>query len=416
MTVNKRAGTLLATIGLLALYACGGGGSGGGGGGNSNGGGSNGGTKSLTVTPHQVSVEPTQTVQLTATVTGIAVPKYTYELVPPSGLNTTSGGSTTGGTSSGGTLATLFGAVDTNGLFTAGTDVAPSQRGSIIVHETTSGLQFEVKLATVPAIQTITVTPDSAAVLAGQTQAFTATAIDFFSNPVSGFLVDWETSGGIGVVSDAGVFTGQTAGTGQVLANIGKAQPAAAAMTVVGSIVGLSITPVGNPVQVEAGTTRQFHALVRDGSGNQTQVTASWTVTPATLGTIDGNGNFVAAAAASGTSGTVGASAQGQTSSVPVSVVALITPPTERPHNLSGTVRQAGGALAAGATITAKLASDNSTVDSTTADANGQYSLFLPAGTYVISATLGGQTASQSNVSLPTQDARVTVNLTLVSS
>ena len=405
MTMTATRQALLALLCAFALLVgCGGngGGGGGGGGGHTGGGGGNDATRTLTVTPKQSSFEPQQTVQLTATTENITTPAITYEVVPPTALAEATAEE----------IALQFGSVDANGLFTGGEQVAFGARGSIVVTETTSALQQTVALLAVPPIQTVTVEPDSAAVLAGQTVGFTASAIDFFGDPVSPILVDWQVTGGVGIISNAGIFTGQQAGEGQVQARVGLAQPGTATVTVVGSIVGLSITPTGNPVEVETGTTRQFTALVRDAQGNQSEVTATWSLSDAALGTVSAAGLFTAGTV--GATGTIMAEAEGQTATVPLSVVALLVPPNEQPMNVSGTVRQPDTSLASGATVTVTTTAEPPEVlGQVTTGADGKYGFFLPVGTYTIQAILNNLAAIRTPVDVPSQDVRQEVNLTL---
>ncbi len=401
MTSLRRASILTVLASWATLSACGGGGGGGGGGGSTSGGST---TRTLTVVPNQSSVEPTQALQLTASTANVTSPSITFTLVPPTSLRALTADE----------VASNFGTLDTSGKFTAASAAKAGLRGAVIVKEVTASLQQEVPILIVPAIQTVTVSPDSAAVLAGKTTSFTAKAVDFLGQEVTSPLVDWRVTGGVGTITSAGVFTGVTAGTGTIEARVGLASAGTAQITVVGSTVGLSIAPLGNPVEVETGTTRQFKAQVSDNSGNSLVVTATWSVTPATLGTIDAAGNFVAGAV--GQTGTVKAVYQDRTATMPVKVVALIQPPSSLPGNVFGTISDATNKPIAGATVVAKRTSDDATVDTTTSDSNGGYALFLPAGTYTIAASAGSLRGQQTPVELASQDVRRQVNLVLVAS
>lgn len=374
---------------------------------------SNGGTPSaaIAVLPRQFSAEANQKVTLAVTTTDITDPNVTFELVLPLALQT---GGPDGGVDP--NAGEFFGSLDaTTGSFTAGASPVEGSRGSIVVKETTTNQRVEVPIVIVPGILEVTLNPPTVSLLAGQTATFEATPLNFFEEPVTNFLVDWRVTGGVGTVSRNGIFTGAAAGTGLVTATVGGADAGSAEVTVVGSVTGLSISPLGNPVEVEAGTTRQFQAYVSDLAGNQTKVNATWSVSAATLGTISSGGLFTAGA--TGQSGTVSATAQGQTAAVPVAVVALITPPTQGVRNLYGVVQNSSGPVS-GVTVTAteQLPEDSMAtpeVHTVTTDADGQYAFFLPAGTWRLDASQNSQAASRT-VTLATQDVRVELNLTLV--
>lgn len=381
--------------GALLLGGCSSSG-GGGGGGNNNGGDDD----EVVVVPNQFSAEPEQEVQLAPSIAGVSNPRFQFTVIPPAGLQTRQADE----------VARLFGSVDSDGLFVAGVDATEGARGSVRVQEQTSGARTDVALVIVRPVRTVVIEPDSASLLAGQTVTFRATAFDFADEQIGGVLVDWRVEGGVGTIDKAGAFRGTSAGEGMVAARVGLAPVARVEVTVVGTVTGLSIVPLGNPVEIETGTTRQFRAIVSDGSGNQTEVEADWSVTPAGLGTIDADGQFTAGA--SGQEGQIRATAQGESVSVPVRIVDLITPPGDLPGNVFGQVTDAADAPVAGATVTATRLADEVEVDSVAADATGRFGFFLPAGNYRIEATAAAGTADR-NVTLPAQDVRVRADLEL---
>ena len=384
----------LATAALVAALGLAGCGSGGGGGGSHP-------TATLTVAPLAFSAEAEQAVTLTPTVTNIATPVYKYELVPPATMTRAATAAE---------IADQFGSINaTTGVFTAGPNAVTGLHGSVIVTETTKKLSVTVPLVIVPFVDHVTVSPETTSLLANQSRTFTATAYDIDSNPIADFLVDWRVTGGIGSISSAGVFLARNAGDGTVTAKVGGADAAVSQVTVVGSVTGLAIRPASNPIEVEAGTQRQFKAIVTDASDNETEVTATWTVTTA-CGTITPAGLFTASATV-GATGTLTAVASGQTASLPIKVVALVTPPTG-PYNVTGTVKNSDTTVAAGALVEARLSGQDAVVATATTASDGTYRLWLPAGTYQLTATLGASTAHV-GVALPVQDLVRTANLQL---
>ncbi|MBI2300367.1 MAG: carboxypeptidase regulatory-like domain-containing protein [Armatimonadetes bacterium] len=404
MKLQRRTATAFFLTAALGLAACSGGGGGGGGGGNNNNGGGGGGaSKTLTVVPNQASVEPDSSLALTASTTNVSSPRFSYLVVAPQAL----------GRATAAEVAARFGSVDPSGVFTAPATAEVGLQGSVRVTETTAPLSAVVPIMIVPPVLRATVSPSELSLLAGQTAQFSAEPVDFLEQPILGFLVDWRVIGGVGTIDKDGTFHAATAGVGAVQARIGGADVAGAQVTVVGSVTGLSIRPLGNPVQVEAGTTRRFRAFVSDAHGNTTEVPAAWDVSPAAVGTVTPAGG-VFTAGAEGQVGTLRAQAQGQTATLPILVVAQLTPPTGLPTNVNGTVRDSNGPVG-GVTVTVKLESDGSVVDQTVSAADGKFSFFLPAGTYRFEAAQGNASAARGGVVLPSQDAQLVVDLTLVS-
>lgn len=403
---GRRGGWLVVGLATLLLAACGSGGTGGGGG---NGGGNRPG---LTVVPLQASLEPRQSINIDATATNVGNPVFTYTVIAPTELADADAEE----------LARRFGSVAADGIFTASSEAEAGLRGAVRVVETTSRLSADVPIRIVPAIQRVEIIPDLVSLLAGQTQAFRVEAYDFLGEVVPSVLVDWRvatTPGGQGLpsigfgrIDRTGVFTALQGGTGVVQAFVGEAS-AEAEVTVVGTVTGLSLRPQGTEVLVETGTTRRFRAVVGDAAGNQSEVAATWSLTPATLGTITDDGLFTAAA--SGAAGTVTARYEGETATVTVRVVDLLTPPSQLPGNVFGRVRDAQQAPQSGLVVRAVRQSDDTLEATTRTDADGNYRLFLPVGTYRIEAVSAQATvlASRRDVALPAQDVRREVNLTL---
>lgn len=397
MKTRRACGWLVALAAALSLGAC----SSGGGGGGDDGG--NGGGRGVTVVPNQFSAEPEQEVELAVTSTGVTNPEYSFAVVPPASL--------LGRQDNAEEIARRFGAVDAEGVFVAGAEAEEGARGSVVVTETRTKAKATVPVVIVRPIREVLIEPAETSLLAGQTVTFEATATDFNGDEVSGVLVDWRAAGDVGTIDATGAFRGTAAGAGTVTARVGLAPAATAEVTVVGTITGLRILPQGNPVSVEAGTVRQFRAVVADQAGNQTEVSATWQVEPAAVGTITTAGLFTAGSTV-GATGTLRAVAQGQTATLPLSVVALITPPGEPPGNVTGRVLNGAGEPVAGATVSAVTGTDGPTVDEVASDGDGRFGFFLPVGTFTLEANGAGGSARRT-VTLAAQDQRISVELRL---
>ncbi len=132
------------------------------------------------------------------------------------------------------------------------------------------------------------ITPESAAVGAGEMQSFSAQGEDFYGNPISGLTYDWTATGG-NVSPGTGpstIFTAQTTpGTGfYVRVASGGALPVEAAVTVnPGPLDHIDVTPAS--VIVSYGKTKVFSAQGQDlYHNNITGLTYGWS---AISGSVD---------------------------------------------------------------------------------------------------------------------------------
>lgn len=129
------------------------------------------------------------------------------------------------------------------------------------------------------ALTTLTLTPDAAQVTVGESQTFTATGTDAYSNPVS-LTLDWDSDVGVAVSDTHGLtatatFTAQTTpALGIVTATQGSVSATAAVTIVAGSLFTLTVTP--NPATVTVGLTETFSAAGADQYGNNVPVSPTW--------------------------------------------------------------------------------------------------------------------------------------------
>ena len=208
---------------------------------------------SVSVSPTSATVQAGQTRQFTATVTGVSNSAVTW--------------TATGGTISG------------TGLFTAGSTTGSNF--SVTATSVADSTKSASAAVTIPAAVTVTISPASATVQAGQTRQFTATVTG-----TSNTAVTWTATGG--TISGTGLFTaGSTTGSNfsVTATSVADSTKSASAAVTIPAAVTVTISPTGATVQ--AGQTRQFTATVT-GTSN-TAVT--WT---ATGGTISGAGLFTA--------------------------------------------------------------------------------------------------------------------------
>jgi len=108
----------------------------------------------------------------------------------------------------------------------------------------------------VPVLTTITVSPATANLIVGATQAFTAAPKDQDGNPIA-VAISWTSSNtAVGTINSAGMFTAIAAGTTIVKANAGAISSADVTVSVVVFSVEIYLTPGGTPEERKAGLIR----------------------------------------------------------------------------------------------------------------------------------------------------------------
>jgi len=212
---------------------------------------------SVTISPETATLQPGQTRQFTASVSGTSNTAVTW---------TATGGS-----------------ISASGLYTSGS-IAGS---SFIVRATsvadpTKSATASVTIQPAPVVS-VTISPDSATLQPGQTRQFTASV-----SGTSNTAVTWTATGGS--ISAGGLYTaGSTAGSSFIVRATSVADPAKSAASSVtiqpAPVVSVTISPTS--VSLQSGQTHQFTATV-SGASN-TSVT--WT---ATGGSISPSGLYTA--------------------------------------------------------------------------------------------------------------------------
>ncbi len=178
-----------------------------------------------------------------------------------------------------------IGSVDATGTFTAG-HVAGS--GQVRAVSGTAQATASVTVTAGPAAR-IAVTPSSAVLVVGSTQAFTAAVTDQYGNAVTGATITWTVTGAVGGVSSAGSLTAaNSVGTGTVVATSGSLHGEAAVALVPGPAAAIHVSPASATVQY--GTGVDLRAVVVDQYGNAIgNATVAWTASgPGTLAPATG--------------------------------------------------------------------------------------------------------------------------------
>jgi hypothetical protein len=189
------------------------------------------------------------------------------------------------------TVSHGVGEVDAEGEFTA----MRSGTGELVA--VSENLAARARIEVTPAELTrIVVTPESTEVPSGTSQRFTATGRDRFDNELE-VTPSWNVTGGIGAIDGTGLFTGVTAGEGEVVATSGSVAGKARLEVVPGDVVRLEIAP--EEAVVEAGSTQVFETTAFDAAGNIQTAPTRWTVEGG-IGSVDASGAFRAEVAGEG--------------------------------------------------------------------------------------------------------------------
>ena len=252
---------------------------------------------SVTVTPSSANVAITGTVQLTAT--------------PKDANGNPLTGRAISWSSSDNTIAT----VSSSGLVTG---VAA---GTVTITATSEGKSgtASVTVAGAP-VATVTVTPATASVQAGQTVQLTATLKDANGNILTGRVVTWSSSNSTAAsVNSTGLVTAKAAGSATITATSeGKTGTSAITVTPV-PVASVTVTPA--TTSVATGGTVQLTATPKDANGNPLSGRViTWQSSDNTTASVSASGLVTGVKA--GGPVTITAASEGQSGTAAVTVTA----------------------------------------------------------------------------------------------
>ena len=255
---------------------------------------------------------------------------------------------------------TAVGTVSPTGLVTG---VA---QGQATITATSEGQSGTAALSVIP-VASVTVTPPTPTVIAGQTVQLTATTKDANGNVLAGRVVTWASSNtAVATVSPTGLVTGVAEGQSTITAT-SEGQSGTAALTVIPPVASVTVAPA--PATVVVGQTLQLTATTKDANGNvltgrvvtwETSNTGVATVSPTGLVTGVTPGQATITARSETKSGTTLLTV----TPVPVASV-TVQPPTAsvlpgQTVGLAATTKDANGNVLTGRVVT--WASDNTAV------------------------------------------------------
>jgi len=202
--------------------------------------------------------------------------------------------------------------------------------GSATISATSEGhsgtAAFTVSAVTVP-VASVTVSPPSASVPAGQTVQLTATPKDAGGNALTGRTITW-TSGtpSVATVSTGGLVRGVAAGSATITATSeGKSGTSAVTVTAVTvPVATVSVSPPSATVFVSQ--TLQLTATPKDAGGNTlTGRTITWGSSSSSVATVSSSG--LVSGVATG-SATITATSEGKSGTAAITVSTPPPPPT----------------------------------------------------------------------------------------
>jgi trimeric autotransporter adhesin len=247
---------------------------------------------SVTVSPTSVSLTSGQTSQLTANATDQYGDAITTDPVSWSSSNTG------------------VAKVSTSGLVTA---VAT---GSATITVTIGGKSatVAVTVAQVP-VASVTVSPTSLSLTAGQTSSLTATAKDATGNILTGRAETWTSSNtGVASVSSSGVVSAVAAGSATITVTIGgKSATASVTVTVSQTVATVTVSPSSGTLTV--GNQMQLTATDKTSGGTVvTGQSVSWSSSNTSVATVTASGIVTAVTAGGATITATSAGKQGTAS------------------------------------------------------------------------------------------------------
>ena len=268
----------------------------------------------VTVSPASASVTAGQTVQLTAT---------------PKDAN---GNALTGRTITWTSGNTSVATVSSSGL------VSGLAAGSATITATSEGKSgtaaITVTAVTVP-VASVTVSPASASVPAGQTTQLTATPKDSSGNTLTGRTIAWASSNtSVATVSSSGLVRGVVAGSATITATSeGKSGSSAITVTAV-PVASVTVSPASATVFVSQ--TLQLSATPKDANGNTlTGRTITWGSSNNAVATVSSSGLVSGVTAGSAT---ITATSETKSGTAAITVSTPLPPPTGTCLSQTGTL------------------------------------------------------------------------------
>ena len=228
------------------------------------------------------------------------------------------------------------GQVDSMGRLVAGTVAGTYDSGvtvEVIQGEITKTASVNVTLTHGP-LERVLITPQTVELEIGETQEFSAEAVDAFDNPISEAQIVWEVVAEAGTISDEGLLTtGTRAGTfTQSVKSTATEGAVSAEATASVTVNPGALTISVPPIEVVAGATQQLAAIATDQFGNQvTDLEVTWVILDENAGSTTSSGLLTGGEVARSFSGVVEAVAtQGDLTGAATGSVTITPGPLEQ--------------------------------------------------------------------------------------
>jgi uncharacterized protein YjdB len=306
--------------------------------------------------------------------------------------------------------ATSIATVSSGGLATG------IAQGSATITAKSGTISGSTKLTvTAPLLTSISVTPNTASVAAGNSQQFTATAT--YSNGTTQNLssaATWTSSKtSVATVKSTGIATGVTAGTATITAKSGTISGSATLTVTAAVLTSISVTPAS--ASVAAGYTQQYTATGTYSNGTTQNLTSSatWSSSATSVATVSSGGLAIGVAQGAATitakSGTISGSTV-LTVTTPVLTSISISPTTAsvaagytEQYTATGTYSNGTTQNLTGSATWSSSATSIATVSSgglATSVAQGSATITAASGTISGSATLTVTAAVLTSISV----------------
>ena len=275
------------------------------------------------------------------------------------------------------------------GVFTAishGSTVITASSGNI-----TGAALVNVALPpTVPVLTTITISPTTVSIMAGNALIFTATTLDQFGNHFPTTITWNSLDTNIGTINQNGIFVAISAGNTIITASNGNISGIAIVNVIPAPVVTpvlTTITILPSTASVMAGNSTVFTVVTLDQYGNPISTTVTWSSSDTNVGTIGQNGVFLAISPGTTiirvTSDTISGLAIVNVTSSPVLDKIIVSPSTLSISTNNSAIFTAATLDQFGNPISATVAWSSSDTNVGTIEQNGVFTAISPGATTI---------------------------------
>lgn len=285
---------------------------------------------SVTVTASMSSISGSGTVTVNApTLSSITVTPVAFSIASGQSKQLAAQGVYSDGTSQDVTSQVTWASGTTSAATIDSTGLVTGVSAGTSTITATIGSKQGTAIATVSAalLQSIIVTPATASIATGQTQAFTASGIfsDGSTTDITNSVTWSSNATNFASIDQTGLATGVSAGAATITASSGSATPGTAVLTVTAAVLTeIDISPDGQYIPVGGQYPLTLTGSYSDGT-TQTLTNATWSSSDSTLASVDPNTGIVTGVANSNNNAvTITASYGGMTDTTTVYVTSAV--------------------------------------------------------------------------------------------